>query len=31
VASWAWDSPPCHTSINCPTTLIRADYHLQLI
>ena len=31
VASWAWDSPPCHTSINCTTTLIRADYHLQVM
>ena len=21
----------CHTLINCPTTLTRADYHLQVI
>ena len=22
---------PCHNLINCPTTLTRADYHLQVI
>lgn len=31
MATWAWYAPPCHTSINCPTTLSRADYHLKVI